>query len=415
MIIGQSVAESKLRYLSVMTRHSIDVLIIGGGLVGLYAAKCLQAQGFSVKVFERMKKETMKGSFVGIMDETISILRESGVDLDKLEQCQPDKILFQNYIGEIFDKIDRNYATAYMWHGLHDGILDLIENKDQVVSFGTNVTPEHVKVSDDNVTVSIGDETYTGSLIIYADGVRSAFRMNLTGNSDLRYAGWHIFRGSVEETKISDQLDKIDFPYKIGTVIEVGKEMHAGMFNFNDGKVLWALYLNHPEPPRGSNLTGVPSKEELESLKKECVGRLSEGWQILSKETDTVMFNYLYDLEPLKTWIFNKRSILIGDAAHPMTPNCGLGANVGLADSYSLAKLLGKHKGNDLTSALIEYEKLRIDEVAKIVDWSRRTGEMRQKMYGKDEQDEFSLLDTNKYYHDAHALFRTSKKLILKE
>ena len=63
-----------------------------------------------------------------------------------------------------------------------------------------------------------------------------------------------------------------------------------------------------------------------------------------------------YDLAPLRRW-GHGRVMLLGDAAHPCTPNLGQGGGMALEDALVLAKSFGKEATPEL--ALRRYESLR--------------------------------------------------------
>jgi 2-polyprenyl-6-methoxyphenol hydroxylase-like FAD-dependent oxidoreductase len=68
---------------------------------------------------------------------------------------------------------------------------------------------------------------------------------------------------------------------------------------------------------------------------------------------------------------------LLGDAAHPMTPDLGQGACQAIEDAVVLAGCLRK-KGDDVESALRLYEARRSGRAAQIVRRSRRLGRIAQ-------------------------------------
>ena len=68
---------------------------------------------------------------------------------------------------------------------------------------------------------------------------------------------------------------------------------------------------------------------------------------------------------------------LLGDAAHPMTPDLGQGACQAIEDAVELARCLG-HRETGATAALGLYEARRIRRTAWIVRGSRRTGRIAQ-------------------------------------
>jgi 2-polyprenyl-6-methoxyphenol hydroxylase-like FAD-dependent oxidoreductase len=62
----------------------------------------------------------------------------------------------------------------------------------------------------------------------------------------------------------------------------------------------------------------------------------------------------------MPTWI-KPGAVVVGDAAHPMSPHLGQGVNLALLDAYSLAKSLDL---SDLSAALHRYQKKRKGQVA---------------------------------------------------
>ena len=82
----------------------------------------------------------------------------------------------------------------------------------------------------------------------------------------------------------------------------------------------------------------------------------------------------MYDRAPLPRWS-SGRLTLLGDAAHPMLPHLGQGANQALEDAVALATLLGACTGPpDVARALAAYEELRRDRTARVQFGSRRAG-----------------------------------------
>lgn len=87
-----------------------------------------------------------------------------------------------------------------------------------------------------------------------------------------------------------------------------------------------------------------------------------EGWHepierlIGATDEDSILKNGAYDLAPLKRW-GHGRIMLLGDAAHPCTPNLGLGGCMALEDAVVLAKSFCKEASPE--SALRRYEALR--------------------------------------------------------
>ena len=67
---------------------------------------------------------------------------------------------------------------------------------------------------------------------------------------------------------------------------------------------------------------------------------------------------------------------MLGDAAHPMTPNLGQGACQAIEDAVVLGECLGE--GGEVVSSLRLYEARRIPRTADVVRRSRLAGRLLQ-------------------------------------
>ena len=79
----------------------------------------------------------------------------------------------------------------------------------------------------------------------------------------------------------------------------------------------------------------------------------------------------LQDLPPLPTWHDSRRVVLVGDAAHAMTPNLGQGAAQALQD---VATLLAELAARPVPEALAAYEHRRKRRAEQVVARSRAAG-----------------------------------------
>jgi salicylate hydroxylase len=81
----------------------------------------------------------------------------------------------------------------------------------------------------------------------------------------------------------------------------------------------------------------------------------------------------LYDREPLPVWT-KGRLTLLGDAAHPMLPHLGQGANQSIEDGMALATILAKADRARCLRRLHAYERLRRERVAAVQRGARENG-----------------------------------------
>ena len=128
-----------------------------------------------------------------------------------------------------------------------------------------------------------------------------------------------------------------------------------------------------------------------------------EGWdpriEAVLSEVDHTFRWALYDREPLPAWT-NGRLTLLGDAAHPMLPHLGQGANQAMEDGMALSIILANVDKASAPAALLAYEKLRRERVAEIVLGARQNG------LRVDSMSDYTDLEKRDAELAAHAEFR---------
>ena len=176
------------------------------------------------------------------------------------------------------------------------------------------------------------------------------------------FSGSVAYRGLVPHARIPDwPTDRWQ--------MWLGKGRHFLAFPVRAGKLI--------------NYVGfVPSDEEMKESwsapgDPEVLRQAFAGWDPrihqLLREVQITFRWALYDREPLPVWT-NQRLSLLGDAAHPMLPHLGQGANQSIEDGMALATILGCADRATAPLALPVYERLRRERVAQVQRGARENG-----------------------------------------
>lgn len=338
------------------------VLIVGGGIGGLTLALALNRAGIPCSVFERAPELKEVGAGVGVWANAVKVLdrlgvggrvREIGIPLEAAELCaDTGRVLSRVNLTEVVREAE---ATCYVLHRaeLHAALAELLPEG----AIETDHECVGVEETSACVTARFANGTSaTGTLLVGADGINSVVRAQFWGREKPRYSGQTAFRGVVE----FDVSDK-----------RVMREVHGagkrfGICPMSKGRAYWYAAFNSPE---GKMIDFDKRQRLLLDEYKDWRGQATEI--ISATPSEAILQNDLVDRVPIKRW--SKGSItLLGDAAHPTTPNFGQGACMAIEDAMVLTRNLIRHA--NVRDALRGYEAERGKRTASIVKQSRIFG-----------------------------------------
>jgi 2-polyprenyl-6-methoxyphenol hydroxylase-like FAD-dependent oxidoreductase len=211
---------------------------------------------------------------------------------------------------------------------------------------------------DDHVELTFqrGSDTFSAKadLLVGADGIRSTVRNILIGEQTmpLRYLGCIVVLGICPRVDIPSSSPLLDgetvFQTADGTT-----RLYAMPFSHTD--YMWQL--SYPlDEEEAKNV----SHRGSQALKQEAL-RLCGEWhepipELLNATPEALVSGYpTYDRALLSSNLLSSsRVTLLGDAAHPMSPFKGQGANQALLDALSLARAL--YTSDDVKEALVGYK-----------------------------------------------------------
>jgi 2-polyprenyl-6-methoxyphenol hydroxylase-like FAD-dependent oxidoreductase len=347
-------------------------LIVGGGIGGLATAHALLNQGMEVRVFEQasdVRKIQLGGGFhiwtnaaralqrLGLYEQVQAI----GAPLDITEyRTEHGKLLAGWPVGEIAREngvVDVGVSRQDLQALLVEAVgADRMQLGARASSFEQDGEEVRLRLSD-------GREE-RGSLLIAADGLRSAMRAQIHGEQEPHYAGYTQWQSLIPGAGYS-------LPPRDEHVL-FGGGARAILHRVGGERLFWAAVIYGEE--------GGP----VAQAGKDALLRRFAGWQepltqaIAATPEEQIARLQIYDRKPISSWGVG-RVTLLGDAAHPMTTNLSQGACQTLEDAAVLARCLREQQS--VQSALRAYEQARIKRTTPVVKQSARvarTGALRR-------------------------------------
>lgn len=368
------------------------VAIIGGGIGGVALAVACLHRGIPFTLFERDSGFNVRSQGYGLtLQQASKAIKAFGI------QTLPEGVYSTNHVVHTTDgKVIVEWGMRNRKHSddktppkrtnvhiarqsLRLELLKQLGKKD-VVQWGHQLVD--FKESDEGVKLNFlvdgKNKVVNTDLVVGADGIRSVVRKLLIGDEilPLRYLGCMVILGICP----LENLNGFESPLlDSATVFQtVNGNDRIYMMPFSSDTVMWQLSFPISEKEAQElSLLGP------QALKEEACRRTK--WhdpipQIMNATQETQITGYpAYDRPLLQPEFLEKGShiTLIGDAAHPMSPFKGQGANQALLDALVLARGITKgcrplsnwREAGIRKSVLTEFEKEMLNRsAAKVKD-----------------------------------------------
>jgi len=352
------------------------VLIAGAGVGGLTAALCFSKAGHDVRIVERTAEFLDIGAGIQCGANALHVMRHLGV-LDNLIELgvTPERVEFRDYqtgsalhtiaLGQAYQD---KYAAPYLHlhrSDLHQVLLDeflklqpnglLLDTVAQ--SFEEQVEAIQLKTS--------GDQTFNADLLIGADGINSAIRKQLLGDTPATFTGNVAWRGVVPVDRLpKNWMDTVVTNF-------VGPNKHMVLYYLRQKRLANFVGIVEDKTWTATSWSAKAPWQQLDNDFK--------GWHPIVRsiveavDQDSCYRWALHDHRPFNRWS-SKRVTLLGDAAHSTLPFMASGAAMAIEDGRVLQRAV------DQTSTLAEglelYQRNRIERTSNIQRMSSRAGNL---------------------------------------
>ncbi len=348
-----------------MSANTLRVTVIGAGIGGLATATALHQRGISVQVFEQASRLGDVGAGVALWPNGIRHLRRMGLGASVARWGA-------RWVDTQFRRADGSVIAPMLWgipepeveaYGMHRAdLVDMLATAlpNGIVQTGYRCVSFEQEAEQAVVTFANGERVAT-DVVVAADGMHSTLQPYVVPPSLPMFSGSIAYRGLVAAERAAWPAGQVR--------LWVGEGRHFLAYPLRAEQLV--------------NYVGfVPTDEQMQESwsapgNPAALAQEFAGWDpqltALIAHIDLTFRWGLYDREPLARWT-NGRLTVLGDAAHPMLPHAGQGANQAIEDAVALATLLKGVDRMTAPQALQVYESVRRERTAQVQRGSRTSG-----------------------------------------
>jgi cysteine-S-conjugate beta-lyase len=345
----------------------MEIAIFGAGIAGLMSAITLRAQGHTCRIYERMRQGQETGMGFILMPDGIECLQSFGVSLTGENSGAPLQRYFcRSSSGQILYEQPLPAGTRSIRRSQLIGALMKALPVDSTPRFDAELAAFECDDTG-NVTqarVNTGANV-KADLYVSAEGIRSRARQTM-------YPGWPSSPAQVLEI-----VGMVQCKNTVRWASNNFNKFHAvtggialGTLAVDSEHVIWYLQFDSQrflQPAEDAANFAEARKKFVTSL----VGNWADPIPHLLSIAD---FSRTHLWRPLDTDLvpsfYRGNLVLVGDAAHPLSPFTSQGVSSAVADAVALAKNLRSENlktPSDLEHALSRYSTERREQCAPYV------------------------------------------------
>lgn len=355
-----------------------DVIIIGGGLAGLFNAILLNRSGYKVLLIERKTYPFHRVCGEYISNETIPFLKKLDIDLEELDVARINRLEVTAVSGAKFSqKLDLGGfgLSRYTFdHFLYQRALA------EGVTFMLNTKVEEVKFEENGFKVLAAGKELEVPLVIGSFGKRSNLDQKMNRNFFYKRSPFLAVKFHI----------KADFPVDL-IQLNNYKDGYCGISKV-DGNRWCMCYLAHRD-----DLRKYGTLHELEKnviRKNPYLNKIFEEAEFLLDKPEVINEISFEKKQPVEQHI-----LMSGDTAGMIAPLCGNGMTMAIHS----AKILSETINTFYRPHQFFTDKRSILEKAYTTEWNNKfsarlwTGRQMQKLFGKNAATNFTLKTLNHF------------------